>query len=370
MKHREIGGFFTWTEQHGEFENEYLSSNATEVLQSTDVLCLSGRTALDLILEDIKLADSSKKLRVAYVPSYACESMLEPLVRHGYTLRSYQVYVTRDGNLDCDIDLSFDCDLFLATTYFGYGSTSMDAFIDAFSKRGVVSVEDITHRFFNSPQFCESADYSFASIRKWLGVASGGLARGLRHITASDLRAPGEVQRFASESMHLKAIYLSRSGGTADLKKQFRELNARAEGSLQHRYVRMSIDQRSKKIVTALRTDGLKFRRRTNAIRLIRELAELDLSIGLATSIDIGVDCPLFVPIFIEPDRRDDLAASLRESQVYSPVHWPEPSMFSYDAIYSNSESSPYLTELSLPCDQRYDEDDMARIGEIIKGWV
>ena len=42
--------------------------------------------------------------------------------------------------------------------------------------RGVIVIEDITHRLLSNEMRCKEADYCIASIRKWFAVPSGGVA--------------------------------------------------------------------------------------------------------------------------------------------------------------------------------------------------
>ncbi len=59
-------------------------------------------------------------------------------------------------------------------------------------------------------------------------------------------------------------------------------------------------------------------------------------------------DCPLFVPIII--DDRDNKRKKLINNQIYLPVHW-------HNEL--NIDNKIYEKELSLVCDQRYNEEDI-----------
>ena len=70
------------------------------------------------------------------------------------------------------------------------------------------------------------------------------------------------------------------------------------------------------------------------------------------------MDCPLFVPVIVQNEKRDLIRKKLIEHSIYCPVHWPHPK--------ATCESNLYDMELSLICDQRYNEEDMQRIIDVL----
>ena len=70
------------------------------------------------------------------------------------------------------------------------------------------------------------------------------------------------------------------------------------------------------------------------------------------------MDCPIFVPIIVKNGKRDYFRKILIENKIYCPIHWPKPN--------ATCNSNIYDSELSLICDQRYNEFDMKRIIEIL----
>ena len=70
------------------------------------------------------------------------------------------------------------------------------------------------------------------------------------------------------------------------------------------------------------------------------------------------MECPLFVPVFVLNGKRDFFRKKLIENDIYCPVHWPKP--------LESCKSNLYEAELSLVCDQRYDEEDMRRIIDVL----
>ena len=71
---------------------------------------------------------------------------------------------------------------------------------------------------------------------------------------------------------------------------------------------------------------------------------------------------PLFVPIFVEPVKRDRIRKRMFENNIFCPIHWKNIA----NDINNLPSNILYDMELSLICDQRYDLKDMERIIEIL----
>jgi dTDP-4-amino-4,6-dideoxygalactose transaminase len=106
-------------------------------------------------------------------------------------------------------------------------------------------------------------------------------------------------------------------------------------------------------------------KRAENAVCLYQELCGLIwLSVPLGYH---GMESPLYVAICLkEAQDRAGLQSYLQQHEVYAPVLWPVS-----ERILNVQEDTLYLYEhlLALPCDQRYDIEDMKRIADLIKGW-
>ena len=135
-------------------------------------------------------------------------------------------------------------------------------------------------------------------------------------------------------------------------------LNAFSESNewLAENYSGLAIDEYSKQIF--LNADYRKQRDiRINNARILYEGLEANQDIGFLFPIH-RMDCPLFVPVIIANGKRDVIRKKLIDNRIYCPVHWPHPS--------AECQSNLYELELSLICDQRYNEDNMRRIVEVL----
>ena len=298
---------------------------------------LSGRLALRSIIK--QLVDC----RTVAVPSWCCESMIEPFVTAGLEVCFYPVY-WRDGLVQ---KIREDCDVLFLIDYFGYvGDHS-----NLSSYQGVV-VRDITHSVFSSTY--SDADYYFGSLRKWSGFWTGGYAwtRDGRLLDCRDSNDCGYVE-LRKRAMSLKEKYVN---GEENVGKKYlvmfddaEELLDRADDGL--------ADKRDVRLACQFDAKTMRFKRRANAAVLREAIPD-----WLIFSEMRSFDCPMFVPVRVPNEKRNDLRSFLIEHEIYCPIHWTESEFHKLD----DQTRDLYDVELSLVCDQRYDEEDMLRMVEMI----
>ena len=304
-------------------------------------LVFSGRTAIETVLKELPHA------KKAVLPSYCCDSMIEPFRRAGIIIEFYPVRY-EDG-LQIDAQIPQDADILLWCNYFGY-HTPMPDLLD-FKKRGGLVIEDITHSLLSSSPYNSQSDYLVASIRKWEPINCGGYCAAvngdLKHTPT--LMPPSNFVDNKTSAMNMKTEYLN------DLdeqkKQQFLAMFGESNHWLAENYLELAIDPWSEEYLTHVDAKEQKRIRRSNAHVLYE---------GIKNKVQFlfseeDMDCPLFVPVVIP--NRNEVRKILTENRIYCPVHWPK-----REGCCSNL----YDLELSLICDQRYNEDDMRRIVSVI----
>ena len=126
-------------------------------------LLLSGRTALDMAIRDI-LAE--REITVAHLPSFCCESMIEPFIRNEIPVCFYEIYF--DNGLKTSIPQLKKDSIFLYIEFFGYKPVQNDV-LEKVKESGCVTICDSTHSWLSKTE--ENCDYNFASCRKWSGFS-------------------------------------------------------------------------------------------------------------------------------------------------------------------------------------------------------
>ena len=306
------------------------------------VYVLSGRTAIDLILQDIL---KKKDVKRVYMPAWCCDSMLVPFIDRNIKFNFYEIGQPDTAEI---------ADLFYLTNYFGYENSVAVDTVKVFKEKGAIILYDRTHSFLmEDEKYCELADYSFASIRKWMGVVGGAVVYGLNE-KPQLLDCP--YSAIKEVAMQEKWRYLC--GDKTIVKRDF--LNAFGEfgHQLAADYRNYGMDMVSYTLYKQEDFVMMRDKRLENAAYLHEHLKGVWF-FGELTDGSV----PLFVPVFFEnKEKRDSIRKKLIDNNIYCPVHWPKPQQIPVDFVVNGI----YDTELSLICDQRYGIEEMKEIIKII----
>lgn len=313
-----------------------------------NIFTFSGRTAIELALKDIK---GNKK---AFLPSYCCDSMIEPFRALDIGYAFYDVNFT--DKFSVDLKIPNDCNILLLCNYFGFNTPSFDKEIYSFKSRGGIVIEDITHSLLSEKPFNKYSDYLVASLRKWGPLVSGGLCcKMFSEFKVKPVNKPADdFVKLKLEAMELKSQYLL--DGDDDKKSKFLNLFQKSNSMLSENYSDLLIDSKSLELLSCFDIKKISKTRKDNAKILYDGIKNMSF-IKPMFSLD-AMNTPLFVPIVLTKEHRDVIRQRLIDNKIYCPVHWSHPK--------AQCESNLYDTELSLICDQRYTQDDMKRILDVL----
>lgn len=305
---------------------------------------LSGRTALDFIIKDIKF---TRRINSILIPSYCCESMIEPFLRNNVNLVFYDPLKMK--NIDI---LSHNVDALLIIDYFGYQRIDWKDILDRIDDSKII-IYDSTHSLLGNKNIENIIDYSFISYRKWFFTNHCVVKKNKRKF---NLEQPFDMNleyiNLRKKAAKYKKHYIEQNKGCKDF---YLRLFSKAESILESDYVDyMGIPE-----FTSL--EEIIKKRKENAQYLIEELKDLSNLELLYNTVE-EKDIPLFVPIIVN-ENRDLLRQVLIDNDIYCPVHWP----FSNIHKRYSLDSIMYNRELSLICDQRYNLKDMERQVKIIR---
>lgn len=340
----EIGSEF-WLE-------EYKKSHRNHIQKENEILLMSGRTAIDFAIEILQ-----KKIEKVYMPSYCCDSMLIPFLDRKIKIEFYDV-TFENGTIMYNLDLNKECDLFFGMNYFGFFSCNMDNYIEHFHNRGIAVIEDSTHSFLSERKYNKKSDIVIASLRKWFPIISGSVLIVNNKSLISKMKEQervlienSEYTKIKEEAMCKKEKYIHQK---AQIEKDvFLDKFKKSNEILKQNYKNYKIDKKSKEILESLKIDKIKEARKRNA-KIIYDFLKNQVEYKYLEKIDYDKDCPLFIPIFMEEEKRSKLRNNLIQNNIYCPIHWPIPS-----EIQKKEQTRIYKMELSLICDQRYSEEDI-----------
>lgn len=332
-----------------EFSNEAFD-NGFDFQIPNDVrdfsLTFSGRTAIDVVIKN------NPNIRKAMLPSYCCDSMIEPFRKSIIDICFYDV--NYNNKFQIDIDIPEDVDLLLWCNYFGYQITMPN--LESFINRGGIIVEDITHSLYSKQMYNVQSHFIVASLRKWGAVLCGGYC-GSKYSLLINKPFQEPSSSFIDkkkEAMKLKEQYLI--DGDETKKERYLLLYGESNKWLAENYVNLKMDTESKRILFNKEMQSFRDRRIANAMFLhegLKNNPNVQCLFGMEE-----MECPLFVPIIIKNGKRDYYRKRLIDNKIYCPIHWSHPN--------ADCQSNLYDLEISLICDQRYSEQEMERIIDVL----
>lgn len=348
----EIGGFFPY-EVMQEEENGYIES----ICKNTDDIrhLMSGRCAVYLCLQDSMVTD---KNRTAYLPAYMCETVTGCFVKAGYTIFYYDV----DEQLMPIFDekLIDKISFLLVCGYYGF--TTFDrAFVKRCHRQGVTIMQDITHTAFSLKEVCEDAHYIAVSLRKWMGVTSGGLA----------VKKNGafQVEPISADEKHLEIrdhalrtrLEYERNGGE-NLKKESYDAFWEAEWNLREIFDMQIGDEKSLENIRHYPLEEAIAKRRKNYEWLLAHLPEVPGVKPVFPKLTKNA-CPMFFAFLC--DDREVLMEHLAKYDIPPKVYWPVPPFIQIENY--KGAHNVYDHIMSVSCDQRFSTADMQKIVEVFE---
>lgn len=304
---KEIGGYFSF-----ELNNNYeIPANA--------ILLNSARNALRYVIKAFNIKE-------IHIPFYTCPVVWNSIQKEDCSIKFYHI----DNNFMpiCEFN---ENDFVLYTNYFGVCAQN----VKELAKKYKNLIVDNAQAFY-MPKYGIA---SFNSVRKFFGTPDGS-------ILFSDKELRKELNQSVSYNKltHLgKRIDLDASSGYSDFRN--------SEGTL----VDADIEKMSKLSVSLLQNCNVELARQKRLDNFNVLAEKLNITNELKISLD-NDDVPMVYPYLV---KNCDLRTKLIQNKIYVATYWnPLPDDIQ-EGIFQK-----YL--LPLPIDQRYCEEDMNRIIEVI----
>lgn len=308
-------------------------------------LYADGRQALEAIL--IK-----ENINRIWVPAYYCHESLASVRRKGVRIEFYPC--TPLDNPDMAIvKLPFkQGDALLRMNYFGLQSKPPT------SCGSLLVIEDHSHSLSGSWVKNSEADWCFASLRKTLPIADGGIAwspqkRALPgEPRLSQMALENAVSRYVA--MELKAEYIN---GKVNDKNIFLKELRRTEENFETLDI-SAISNQSKEIVESIDIDEWNHRKKANWEVLRNNLMSGNYHIMVPEK-ESEIPFSLII-LFDSTVCRDKVLKELIEQNVYPAILWRIPAGNDISAIEYGD------CMLSIHCDARYTSNQMLELAGII----
>jgi hypothetical protein len=312
-------------------------------------LCMSGRCALYYCLLDLRPED---KKRVAYLPAYTCETVIAPYKKAGYSLCFYDV---APENLTPRFDHGLIPRISVLALCGYYGFSSYDRnFVKECADSGVTVIQDITHSAFSSDGIEERAAYIAGSLRKWIGIPSGGIALKRRGEFTVPLLPP-ETEHIAGRLACFEEQRRLASGEAGASEDRVNALFWKTETRLRGIFDAYESDDISKKIIERCPYRELIRARRENYRYILERNPFNREAVPVFPELPDEV-CPCHLALYAE--NRAETLSVLAEHGVKAAVYWP----FHGEIKLSDFDGAAYIYDhiYSVPVDQRYSAADMS----------
>lgn len=318
-----IGGYFGLEKSNGKF-NSFIHEDG--------VLLNLGRNAFRYILLSIP-----QEIEKLYIPYYTCPVVWEHLFFSG---KIWFYRIDKNFEIAEDIELGKQ-DYIVVNNYFGI----KDQYISMLSRKyGNHLIIDNAQAFF-SPVIPDT--YAFYSPRKFFGVPDGGVAYVANHAK------PVQCKEQDDSSDRLKHLQLRKEKGA---EAGFATYQSN-EGKLDKLPMKLMSDY-THDVLYGIDYMGTIKKRKANYKILHDALGELN-AVSLP-SMDSFI-CPLAYP-FIPKKCDTDLRKMLQEQRIYTATYWPNLAELNHETL----EEHLAKTLIPLPIDQRYGEEEMKIIANLI----
>jgi dTDP-4-amino-4,6-dideoxygalactose transaminase len=312
----------------------------------------SGREALRLVLSD---AWRRGRRRIV-LPAYVCDAVVAPARRLGFEIVAVDVDGSVAPRADALVAAVGDAPerttvVTVAPFGFPYPAEVLDALVEL-GVRGADVVEDRTHSLLG--RFPMHATRGIASLRKWGAIGDGGVAFG-PGVTGVATPPDDLFARARHDALVAKHAWQRDSRSSED---EFLDALRAAEARLDAGDGVHAMSTHARHLLGRIDVSTVVAARRQNYLALRDALDGATGIDALFPELPDGV-CPLGFPVLVIT--RDDVRARLAAERVFCPVHWPVPR-----DIDAPGASALAARELTIPCDQRYDTDDMVRVARLL----
>lgn len=296
------------------------------------VLLNTGRNALEYILRSIG------EVKGIYLPYFTCDVVLEPLKKLHIPWAFYHI----NGKFEMVEDIRPQKgEYIIANNYFGV----KDAYIRTLAQKyGDYLIADCAQAFFAKPIHGIKAFYS---ARKYLGVADGGIA-----YLGNQKDGNVEVHGIECTVEHDKHLFTRKQFGAEAGFEEYQE----DETMLDNQPIRWMSDT-TKRILDHINYDRVVEKRQANYEYLHRALKDKNF---LKLAENSSFSCPMVYPFVTRANR--NLRKELIGNKVFVAKYWPNIRLLrDFDKEYDLANRI-----VAIPCDQRYGEEEMSRIIELV----
>lgn len=333
------------------------SIKSPHILGADESYVSSCRTGIGLALDELRANN-----KVALLPAFTCESVLDPFVKRGYEVHPYRIDKSLSINPDSFIEdvRRYNPSVVLVHPYFGFDTTNaIRDVIQPLRQEGIIFIADMTQSMFSSFKPLR-VNYYVGSIRKWMPIPDGAFTTAINRNTEED----EELVDAKLKALTEKGDWILNQVGS---KEQFRQDFVKAERILDSRMEAFSMSSVSRELYDRTDIAQMKQQRYDNYFHLQHFLtsdAVLRNNLDSVLIMENDKVCPFHYCVYVKEGRKE-LQQYLASKDIYATVIWACPKEFESEI----DEICKYIYEhiLCFHIDQRYSEMDTERIVKELK---
>ena len=297
------------------------------------------------------------------IPAYTCQTVITPFEEAGWQCFFFSL------NKDLRIDVPclyraievYQPSLIVVHPYFGMDlSTDEIQALNTIHEKGFMIVLDLTQCLFSSKQYA-FASFIVASYRKWMPIPDGGFIINLcdNAKISQPEQENAEFTERETAAMYLRGQYFG--NGEQRTKDISIRLSKSADYYAESHIAPHRMSQVAYNLYLREDKEDNQNKRFANYLYLYENIKENQKVSKVCQHIEDVTTAPLYFTIYVE--NRHELQRLLAQDAIYAPVIWPVE-----DKQVLINENVQYIYDhlLAIPCDQRYDKNDMERTVRII----
>lgn len=300
------------------------------------------------------------------IPAYTCQTVITPFEEAGWQCEYYSI----KRNLRIDLYslentiAKHNPSLLVVHPYFGMDLNEEEiATLNSIKEKGVEIVLDLTQCLFSTKQY-PFASFIVASYRKWMPIPDGGY---LLNQTDSVKIIQPETENEEFTDREIAAMYLRGQyfgNGEQRTKAISIRLSKTADHIADRNITPHKMSQVAYNLLVKEDVENNQNSRFSNYTDLFNNIKESPKTTKVCQNMADVTTAPLYFTIYVQD--RPTLQRLLAQDSIYAPVIWPVE-----DERVLINEEVKYIYDhiLAIPCDQRYDENDMRRAVEIINNY-
>lgn len=303
--------------------------------------------------------------KIVLIPAYTCQTVITPFEEAGWECIFFPV----KKNLRIDIPVFLETvsqhnpSVIVIHPYFGMDLNAEEESALQIVSQDATIVLDLTQCLFSSKRYPFVA-FTVGSFRKWFPIPDGGFLE--NNCGVFPISQP-KTENTEFTEREIAAMYL-RGQYFGNAEQRTKTISIRLSKAADHLAENNITPHRISSIAYNLlqneEFDIVQRSRIRNFAFLHQHIQNCDKVKKVCQNLTDVTTSPLYFTIYVND--RSYLQILLAQNAIYAPVIW---SVRNEKVLINDEVRYIYSHVLAIPCDQRYNEDDMQRIVDIINNY-